>query len=124
MTIQDIFGSNHQGIYNFEEYNYWESQSLPFPCLQNSLKEITVTGLIGRSNEEQIITFLLKNATVLEKGVFFLSQVFNYMCCSPPYIRSYKQQLSNLFNFTKASIQAEITIDEEPAITNIKCLYC
>ncbi|OAY28597.1 hypothetical protein MANES_15G079800v8 [Manihot esculenta] len=99
-------------MYNIDEEN-WESQIRQFPCLKTSLKEITVTELMGRRNEVQLIMFFLKYAAVLEKVTFSLCGPNKYLSYSPDKVTSFRENLSQMFDFIRGSIQAEIKIDGE-----------
>ncbi|XP_024018707.1 F-box/LRR-repeat protein At4g14096 [Morus notabilis] len=61
-------------ILDFEEYSYWDLQELPFDCMENSLRQVKITGFTGKSNEIQMVKFLLENAEVLEKMEIFLAE--------------------------------------------------
>ncbi|KAF2285881.1 hypothetical protein GH714_008670 [Hevea brasiliensis] len=83
--------------YNFEEETYWESQTQSFPCLKTSLKEIKIIGLMGIRNEVQMIMFLLKNATILEKVAFSLCAPDN-LYYSPDEFINFGQNLKPYFS--------------------------
>ncbi|EEF28641.1 putative F-box/LRR-repeat protein At5g54820 [Ricinus communis] len=96
------------------EQTFWESQTLPFPCLRNSLKQLTVTGLMGRINEVEMIMFILKNAVALEKVILLLAGLNKYLCYSPNEFESFQQNLNQIYDFIRTSIQAEVSIFMEP----------
>lgn len=42
--------------------------------MENSLRQVKITGFTGKSNEIQMVKFLLENAEVLEKMEIFLAE--------------------------------------------------
>ncbi|GMY31569.1 putative F-box/LRR-repeat protein At5g54820 [Fagus crenata] len=103
-------------IFDFEEHSYWQSQNLPFQCLQYSLKTVEVNGFAGRSNEMQMIQFLLENARVLEKMAIFFIQT-QTSAASTQQQNNHMQLQNNslqLLNFPRASSQAQIEIFGNP----------
>ncbi|KAK9269607.1 hypothetical protein L1049_001384 [Liquidambar formosana] len=101
-------------IYDFEEHSYWESQTLPYHCLQNCLKKVEIKCFMGKSNEMQMVQFLLKSASVLENFAIYsikpktfiprtLHEQINFM-----WFQDYN--FRKLLNFPRASSQAKIQI--------------
>ncbi|XP_057992176.1 F-box/FBD/LRR-repeat protein At5g22660-like isoform X1 [Hevea brasiliensis] len=111
----EIFGFDVPSptTYNFEEETYWESQVVPFPCLKTSLKEITIIRLMGKRNEVQLIMFLLKKAIVLEKVSFSLCGPDKHLSYSPNEFIYFRQNISQMFDFIRGSIQAEVKVAVE-----------
>lgn len=76
--------------FDFDEREYWESLTFTFPCLERHLKTVEISGFMGQcesrigscfeeklEKEIQLVSFLLKNALVLEK--------MNIIVSSKPY---------------------------------------
>lgn len=117
LTIQNALQDFVPNIFDFEEHSYWQSQNLPYQCLQHSLKKVEVNGFVGRSNEMKMIQFLLENARVLEKMVIsFIGR--NAFAASTQQQQNNYMQLQNnslqLLNFPRASSQAQIEIFGNP----------
>ncbi|KAH7546599.1 hypothetical protein FEM48_Zijuj01G0218200 [Ziziphus jujuba var. spinosa] len=91
-------------ILNFEEHSYWELQNLPFSCLQNYLKQIKISGFTGRTNEMQMIRFLLENAGVLEKMEIYHSPQQEIDSTG------FQDNLHHLLNLPRASPRAQMEI--------------
>ncbi|KAA8524482.1 hypothetical protein F0562_010905 [Nyssa sinensis] len=73
----DIFKGDDQlwiQAYDFDDVNYWNSQEANFTCLTHHLKTIMIYGYITEPYVIELVEFLLKRATVLEKMVFSTSK--------------------------------------------------
>lgn len=86
-------------VFDFEEDQYWKTQSSTFCCLQYCLKEVCVYSDSGRSSEMHMLQFLWENAKVLKKVSLYTHQ--------KSWGQEVKQQLSNS---QKASPLAELFI--------------
>lgn len=61
-------------LLNFDEDTYWESQLLPFDCLEKTLKQVNISGFSTKLNEVKMVTFLLEGAKLLENMVIFCAE--------------------------------------------------
>lgn len=64
----------NQVVFDFEDNQYWQTQSSTFHCLKYYLKEIHVYSISGRSLEMHMLRFFWKNAKVLEKMSLYTRQ--------------------------------------------------
>ncbi|KAL3736257.1 hypothetical protein ACJRO7_025247 [Eucalyptus globulus] len=74
----NFFRNGGPDISDCDPEHYFQSECLPFPCLENSLKKITVIGFAGRKNEVKVVRFLLRNARVLEEISIFYEDAEEY----------------------------------------------
>ncbi|KAL5061609.1 hypothetical protein RYX36_023346 [Vicia faba] len=84
--IDDLEEQNHI-FFDFEDDQYWQTQTSTFYCLEYCLKEVCVYSDFGRNLEMHMLRFLLENAKVLEKMFLYTHQKIRG--------QEVKQQLSN-----------------------------
>ncbi|KAL5061608.1 hypothetical protein RYX36_023345, partial [Vicia faba] len=82
----DLEEQNHI-LFDFEDDQYWQTQTSTFYCLEYCLKEVCVYSDFGRNSEMHMLQFLLENAKVLEKMFLYTHQKIRG--------QEVKQQLSN-----------------------------
>ncbi|KAL5061610.1 hypothetical protein RYX36_023347 [Vicia faba] len=85
-SLDDLEEQNHI-FFDFEDDQYWQTQTSTFYCLEYCLKEVCVYSDFGRNLEMHMLRFLLENAKVLEKMFLYTHQKIRG--------QEVKQQLSN-----------------------------